>query len=100
MANRRPRKPNLCELPAELERAELVHLKDVIVRLRGRALILDGSKVTRVDTSGIELLLSVIKTWAADAQSVVLSNPTESLKGAIIAIGLDPASFAIEEFVP
>lgn len=64
-------------------------LAESILQHRSSDLVIDASKLTRIDTNCIEVLLSAAKLWIADRNTLSLSNLTEEFSQALAMLGLD-----------
>ena len=64
-------------LPATLNATTVTTLVDQLRAIRGAALILDGSAVTRAGGLGLQALISARRTWREDGQpfSIVAASP-------------------------
>ena len=74
-------------LPANLDVTTLGPLLAELISLRGAPLILDGSAVAKTGCLGLQLLISAQRSWAQDAQSLRLVDPSAALETAFALAG-------------
>lgn len=84
-ARKRFRLPEVLDLTAAAPLAESFRSR------RGAALTVDASRVSRVGTQCLQVLLAAATTWKAEGVDFRLVNPTEEFLegGRLLGIGLD-----------
>ena len=81
-------------LPAVLDLRAAASLKSELLARRGQPLSLDASGVDRLGGLSLQVLLSAVRTWAADGQSLTVSPASEAFVEqcrAFGAVALTPA---------
>ena len=78
------------KLPAQLDMTALSGLREELVAAMESAgtLQVDGSRVERVGTPAIQLLLATAKAFSAEGRRFVLKSPSEALSSALDDLGL------------
>ena len=77
-------------LPATMDKASLAPLARDMAALcdKGEALVVDGSKVSRVGLAGLQLLVSAAREAQDHAVAFTLADPSDELAGAVALSGL------------
>lgn len=71
-------------------------LKTEILALRGQAVTLDGSAVQRLGGLCFQVLLSAIKTWREEGQSLTFINVSEALVAQWNALGATVSDLGVQ----
>lgn len=88
--------PATYELPQTLDTASAAAIRDRLLGVRGRPLILDGSAVQMLGAHCAELLLAARQTWNEDGMPLSVSNTSTQMLMDMEILGLSPADFATE----
>ena len=80
-------------LPPVLDITAAGPLATEFLRVRGKDVSVDASKVERVGAQCIQVLLSAVATWTLDGMEFDLSNPSAALVEGLGIAGLEPANF-------
>lgn len=91
-----PSDPVTYELPPMLDTASAGAIRDGLLGLRGRPLLIDGSAVQMLGAHCAELLLAARQTWKEDGAPLSVANPSTQMLTDIDLLGLSPADFATE----
>lgn len=75
-------------LPSAIDTGAAQALMNDLAAIRGRALEIDAGKVQRVGTLSVQVLLSAVRTWAADGQRLSFVDITHEFRDALGALGL------------
>ncbi len=70
---------NELQLPAVLDLTAAAPLAQSILSWRGNDLSIDGSRVQRVGTQCLQVLLAAAATWRMDGLRLEYSSPSEEL---------------------
>lgn len=81
-------------LPSRLDNAAAAALRDMLLNHRGTSFQLDASRIEKLGTLSVQVLLAARKTWDADGKSIALLNPSEVMVAKMAQIGLKPPCFA------
>jgi anti-anti-sigma regulatory factor len=65
-------------LPAAINTANVVELRNALAERRGAPLGIDASAVERIGGLGLQLLLSASRTWSGDGQVFSILNPSQA----------------------
>ncbi len=76
------------ELPAALTLCAAAPLATELLEARGRALMVDASKVETVGAQCLQLLLSARATWERDNSILGMVNPSKALLDALDTLGI------------
>jgi len=71
-------------------------LKAEILALRGQAVTLDGSAVQRLGGLCFQVLLSALKTWRDDGQSLTFINVSDALLAQWSALGAAVSDLGVQ----
>ena len=74
-------------LPAVLDIRAAGTLRDDLLALRGSDIILDGGEVERIGGLCLQVLISAMKTWAADGKGFALNPASSALAEQLAAYG-------------
>jgi len=80
-------------LPPILDITAAGPLASEFLRVRGKDVSVDASKVERVGAQCIQVLLSAVATWTLDGMEFDLANPSAALVDSFDTVGLEPATF-------
>lgn len=80
-------------LPPVLDITAAGPLASEFLRVRGKDVSVDASKVERVGAQCIQVLLSAVATWTLDGMEFDLANPSDALVEGLDIAGLEPANF-------
>jgi chemotaxis protein CheX len=81
---------------AGLDNAAAQQLQRELISQRGRPLLIDASQIQTGGTPGFQVLLSVAKTWQADAVEFGVVHPSEAFLEALQTLGIDPGQLNIQ----
>lgn len=81
-------------LPAVLDITAAGPLASEFLRVRGKDVSVDASKVERVGAQCIQVLLSAVATWTLDGMEFDLAHPSSAFVEGLEIAGLEPANFA------
>lgn len=81
-------------LPSVLDITAAGPLASEFLKVRGKDVTVDASKVERVGAQCIQVLLSAVATWTLDGVEFDLANPSSALVDSLQTAGLEPANFA------
>lgn len=76
-------------LPSALDRGAAAGLRDRLLRLRGRDLLLDASGVERLHAPCLQVLLSAAETWARDGRRLGLTSCSNAFLDQAEAFGVE-----------
>lgn len=86
--------------PQRLQGPELPELLQSVLSERGKALVLDLSELTNVGALGVQLLLSIVKTWRNDGLGIELTGVTGELRRLLDILGISVSELGISGEVP
>lgn len=75
------------ELPPRLDLAAAGALRDELLKLRGRDVVMDGSGVRHLGGAGLQVLLAARRLWAAEGRSLRLAEPSAALSEGLALMG-------------
>ena len=78
------------ELPAVLDLKATGPLAEKFLGLRGQNVVIDASKVERVGTQCVQILLSAAATWKDDMAPLAIANPSDAFTAGLKLLGLSP----------
>lgn len=81
-------------LPSRLDNTAAAALREMLLNHRGTSFRLDASRVEKLGTLSVQVLLAARKTWDADGNSIALSDPSDVMVAKLAQIGLKPPCFA------
>lgn len=84
-------------LPPILDLRSADTLKAALVSARGQALTIDASEVERIGGIGLQILLSAIRTWKADAQPLAFVNVAEEFSQQWQSFGAPLNDLAVQD---
>lgn len=84
-------------LPARMDYAAMDALYAEIKEARGEELALDGSSVSHLGASGLQLLLAAHKTWENDGTHLSVTRPSARFCEHLELLGLAPDYFSQTE---
>ena len=88
------------ELAAVLDLRAAAPLAAKFLARRGEAVEVDASRVQRMGGQCLQILLSAIKTWKADAIPLAVVEPSFGFIEGVRRLGVATAEFLDEEDVP
>ena len=88
---------HVISLPAIIDLRAVEPLKTALLEQRGQAVALDASAVERIGGLGVQLLLSAIKTWQADAQELTFLNVSNAMSEQWLGFGASPTPLAMQD---
>jgi anti-anti-sigma regulatory factor len=83
-------------LPDCLDSAAAPAVRDALLALRGRPLVVDASQVRRTGAQSLQVLIAAARTWAADGLHYTVTKPSYELLGTMSLIGLAQEDLQIE----
>lgn len=86
--------------PQRLQGPEMPELLQSVLSERGKALVLDLSELTNVGALGVQLLLSIVKTWRNDGLGIELTGVTGELRRLLDILGISVSELGISGEVP
>ncbi len=87
--------PACIALPQQLDGTSAASLRNSLLDVRGTPVVLDGSGVTRFGALGLQVLLAGARTWADDACSFDLVEPSPALVQGLRLLGATFATGAV-----
>ena len=85
------------ELPAHLDLTASAPLYERLLALRGEAVGIDASKVESLGGQCLQVLLSAVVTWKADAVPLQFNNASAGFEGGLRLLGLSLDSLLDKE---
>jgi len=96
MARAKP-KAAVVDLPAHLDLTAAAPLHEQLLGLRGEAVGIDASKVESLGGQCLQVLLSAVVTWKADAVPLQINNASAGFEGGLRLLGLSLDSLLDKE---
>lgn len=84
-------------LPAVLDIRAAEPLKVELMQYRGGAVALDASGVERLGGLCLQVLLSAVKTWKADGQTLIFLNVSKALSEQWLGFGASPDELVAQD---
>ena len=75
-------------IPTVLDFRAAAPLRDALLALRGKPIVVDGGDVERIGGQCIQVLVSAQRTWAQDGAPFVLAGASEEMRRALSHVGL------------
>ncbi len=85
------------ELPPILDLNAATMLAVEFLARRGEAVGVDASRVERIGGQCLQVLLSAVKTWKADAVPLAFAGASSGFTEGVRRLGVAPAEFTEEE---
>lgn len=83
-------------LPETLDSSCAAGVREELLTRRGSPLIVDASQVRRTGIQAVQVLMAAARTWQADGQSYVLTNPTSEFLDTLTLAGLSREHLLVE----
>jgi chemotaxis protein CheX len=90
--------PHCIELPAILDLNAASPLAAEFLAHRGEAVGVDASRVERIGGLCLQVLLSAVKTWRADAAPLVVLDASVEFTEGVRRLGVAPAELSDKEW--
>jgi len=84
-------------LPAVLDLKATGPLTEGLLAMRGQNLVLDASKVERLGTQCVQILMAAAATWKDDMASISIVEPSDSFSAGLRILGLTPQAILEKE---
>ena len=81
------------ELPPILDQSAASALAAELLGHRGEAVMIDASRVERIGGQCLQVLLSAVKTWRADAAALAVAGASSGFAEGLARLGVAPAEF-------
>ncbi len=89
--------PATVVLPSVIDLKAVTPLHQEVLALRGRALTIDASEVTRLGALGLQVLLSADATWKLDGNPFSIVKASDEFSGALQLFGASALNAADAE---
>jgi chemotaxis protein CheX len=96
MARRKKSEDARIALPQRLQGPEIAEALQAALAVRGRALVIDASGLTHLGVLGIQLLLSMAKTWRQDEVTFEITGLTAEARAILGIVGVAGSALGIE----
>jgi chemotaxis protein CheX len=85
------------QLPEVLDLTFAGPLAESLLALRGSALTIDAARVQRVGAQCVQVIMSAVSTWKADAAALCIINPSPEFRETLSLLGIGLADISMEE---
>lgn len=85
-------------LPEMLDASCAAPVREMLLARRGSPLVVDAGQVRRTGTQAIQILIAAARTWRADGQRYVVTNPSSEFLDTIALVGLTREQLMVEGF--
>jgi anti-anti-sigma regulatory factor len=83
-------------LPETLDSSCAAGVREQLLTRRGSPLVVDAGQVRRTGMQAMQVLMAAARTWQADGQSYVLTNPTSEFLDTLALAGLSREHLLVE----
>jgi chemotaxis protein CheX len=83
-------------LPDCLDSSAVTIVRDMLLKRRGNAIVVDASQVRRVGAQSLQVLIAAARTWQADGHSYRVTNSSPELLDTIALVGLAHEDLMLE----
>jgi chemotaxis protein CheX len=84
-------------LPETLDSSSATVIRDQLLACRGAPLVVDAGQVRRTGMQAVQILIAAARTWQAEGQSYVVTNPTSEFLDTLALVGLSRKHLLVEE---
>jgi chemotaxis protein CheX len=84
-------------LPEVLDLTYAGPLAESLLAVRGAIVALDAARVQRVGAQCVQVIMSAIATWKADAVALTVIDPSQEFSEALSLLGVGLAEISTEE---
>ncbi|MBO0903056.1 STAS domain-containing protein [Jiella sonneratiae] len=84
-------------LPEILDLKAATPLTEKLMSLRGQNIVLDASKVERLGTQCVQILIAAAATWKDDMAAFSIAEPSDSFTSGLQVLGLTPQAILEKE---
>ena len=84
-------------LPEVLDLKAATPLMEELLALRGQTVVIDASKVERLGTQCVQILIAAAATWKDEMTSFTIAEPSDSFTSGLQVLGLTPQSILEKE---
>ena len=85
-------------LPEVLDLKAATPLAEKLMSLRGQSLIIDASRVERLGTQCVQILIAAAATWRDEMAAISIAEPSDSFTTGLQVLGLTPQAILEKEF--
>jgi anti-anti-sigma regulatory factor len=90
--------PSALVLPEALDSASAEGIKELLLTRRGSSLTVDAGQVRRAGIQTLQILIAAARTWQADGQSYIVTNPSPEFLDSLALVGLSREHLLVEGF--
>ncbi len=84
-------------LPEVLDLKAATPLAEKLMSLRGQNIVLDASKVERLGTQCVQILIAAAATWKDEMAAFSIAEPSDSFTSGLQVLGLTPQAILEKE---
>ncbi|MBO0664335.1 STAS domain-containing protein [Jiella sp. MQZ9-1] len=84
-------------LPQVLDLKAATPLTEKLMALRGQDLVIDASKVERLGTQCVQILISAAATWKDEMAAFTIAEPSDAFTSGLQVLGLTPQAIIEKE---
>ena len=84
-------------LPPVLDLKAATPLVEKLMSLKGQNIVIDASKVERLGTQCVQILIAAAATWKDDMASFAIAEPSDSFTSGLHVLGLTPQAILEKE---
>ncbi|TFF22995.1 STAS domain-containing protein [Jiella endophytica] len=84
-------------LPEVLDLKAATPLTEKLMSLRGQNLVVDASKVERLGTQCVQILIAAAATWKDEMAAFSIAEPSDSFISGLQVLGLTPQAILEKE---